>query len=143
MKKIISILVLCMTFSTAVFAEDAAGDVKVFVNGIELKSDAKIVNGRTVLPMRDVFEKLGAEVTWIEADKLIFAVKDDLFITMQIGTPKMSVQSIESDDNRVIALDAAPFIDGGYTMIPVRAVAEALNADVDWSDETRTVNITK
>ena len=81
-------------------------------------------------------------MTWAGDDKLIFATKGKTFITMKIGVPQMVVQTTDSDESEVITLDTAPFIDSDYTLIPVRAVAEALSADVDWIDETRTVVIT-
>ena len=72
----------------------------------------------------------------------IFATKGNSLITLQIGTPTMSVQTTDSSANNIVTLDTAPYIDGDYTLVPVRAVAEALSAQVDWSDETQTVSIT-
>lgn len=94
-----------------------------------------------MLPMRSIFEKLGADVSWAGADQLIFATKGNKFITLKIGVPKMSVQSTESADNQVTELDAAPFIDSDYTLVPVRAIAESLDTDVQWNEEARTVAI--
>ena len=105
-----------------------------------------IVTGNTfnihnMLPMRAMYETLGAQVTWKDADKIIFATKANKFITMKIGVPKVVVQTTDSSENTVIELDCEPFIDSGYTLIPVRAAAEALDARVDWSEDTRTANI--
>ena len=49
------------------------------VNGKVLATDVapQLVNDRTMFPMRAIFEALGAKVTWIEQDELIFAVKND------------------------------------------------------------------
>ncbi len=144
MKKIILAVILSISaiLQTAVFAEN--DEITVTINGEKLESPipAQIINERTMLPMRSVFETLGAKVTWAGDDKLIFATKGKIFITMKIGVPQMVVQTTDSDESEVITLDTAPFIDSDYTLIPVRAVAEALSADVDWIDETRTVVIT-
>lgn len=130
-----------MIFSTAAFAADNEITVTVDGNVLSTPIPAQIVNGRTMLPMRSIFEKLGADVSWAGADQLIFATKGNKFITLKIGVPKMSVQSTESADNQVTELDAAPFIDSDYTLAPVRAIAESLDADVQWNEETRTVAI--
>lgn len=130
-----------MIFSTAAFAADNEITVTVDGNVLSTPIPAQIVNGRTMLPMRSIFEKLGADVSWADADQLIFATKGNKFITLKIGVPKMSVQSTESADNQVTELDAAPFIDSDYTLVPVRAIAESLDADVQWNEETRTVAI--
>lgn len=144
MKKIILAVILSISaiLQTAVFAEN--DEITVTINGEKLESPipAQIINERTMLPMRSVFETLGAKVKWAGDDKLIFATKGKTFITMKIGVPQMVVQTTDSDESEVITLDTAPFIDSDYTLIPVRAVAEALSADVDWIDETRTVVIT-
>ena len=55
----------------------------------------------------------------------------------------MSVQKIGSSENITTELDTAPYLFNGRTMVPVRAVAEALDAKVEWDDATWTVIITK
>ena len=143
MNKIITYIVLCaaMIFSSAALAAD--NEITVTVDGEPLDTPipAQIVSDRTMLPMRAVFETLGAKVDWVGTDKIIFATKGNKFITMKIGVPKVVVQTTDSSENTVIELDCAPFIDSDYTLVPVRAVAEALDARVDWSEDTRTANI--
>lgn len=131
-----------MIFPSAAFAAD--GEITVTIDGETLNTPipAQIVNNRTMLPMRSIFEKLGAVVTWAGADQLIFAAKGNTFITLKIGVPQMSVQTTESTENKIIELDTAPFIENNYTLVPVRAVAESLSANVEWNGETKTVAIT-
>ncbi len=141
-KKIISSsLIFLMIFSNMAFAENK---VTVKLNGEIIKTpiEAKLVNDRTMLPMRAVFESMGAKVTWFDTDKIIFATKDDKIITLKIGESVMSVQSALNDEKEVIPLDVAPFIENDHTLVPVRAVAEALEAKVDWEKESYTVIIT-
>lgn len=131
-----------MIFSSAAFA--ANNEITVTINGEILNTPipAQIVNNRTMLPMRSIFEKLGAVVTWVDADRLIFATKGNTFITLKIGVPQMSVQTTESTENKITELDTAPFIESDYTLVPVRAIAESLNANVEWNGETKIVAIT-
>ena len=135
-------LCLAALFSSA-YGEEA--EITVKINGETLKTPiaAKIINDRTMLPMRSVFETLGANVEWAEADQLICATKGNKLITLKIGYPKIVIQTTESDKSEVLELETAPFIDGDYTLVPVRAVAESLDAKVDWDGETNTVLITK
>ena len=144
MKKFILSIALCIAFILPQSAFAADGEITVTVNGETLNTPipAQIVNGRTMLPMRSIFERLGAVVTWVDADKLIFATKGNTFITLKIGVPQMSVQTTESAENKVTELDTAPFIENDYTLVPVRAVAESLNANVEWIEESKTVAIT-
>ena len=93
MRKLLIAVVLCvMVFSQNVFANN----ITVKVNGSVLYSPVptQIVNDRTVLPMSAIFERLGADVEWIEQERMIFATKDDLFIVMQIDNNKMAVEKI-------------------------------------------------
>lgn len=140
MKKIlISLSAILMTLSLTAHAQD----VTVKVNGsvLEPPVPAQIVNDRTMLPMRSIFERLGAQVTWLEEDRIIVATKDKSLIVMQIDNTKMSVQNILSDEVTEILLDSPPFIQNDSTMVPVRAVAETLGAKVEWDPETYTVTI--
>ena len=129
-----------MLFGTCAYARD----ISVTINGEPLVTDVAptIVNDRTMLPMRAIFEALGAEVEWVGEDSLIFATKGTSLITMKIGMPKMNVQKIDAEAPIIVDLDTAPYIQDDRTMVPVRAIAEAFEAEVDWIDETSTVVIT-
>lgn len=129
-----------MLFGTCAYARD----ISVTINGEPLVTDVAptIVNDRTMLPMRAIFEALGAEVEWVGEDSLIFATKGTSIITMKIGMPKMNVQKIDAEAPIIVDLDTAPYIQDDRTMVPVRAIAEAFEAEVDWIDETSTVVIT-
>ncbi len=142
MRKYILSLVLLLTL-LSVNAHAEIKEVTVKVNDIKVESPvpAQIVNDRTMLPMRSIFERIGARVTWMESEKIIFATKDSLLITMQIDNTIMSVQQIENDEIIKIELDSPPFIVNGSTLVPVRAVAESLGYNVEWNSQTYTVDI--
>lgn len=155
MKKIIVTFILVMTvFTSTGFAEDtlliapaptvtAQKDIDVIVNGKTLELDVApiIVNDRTMVPMRAIFEALGAKVDWIPTGRIIIATKDELMITMQIDNMNMVIETTNSTEKEVLTLDAAPFILNDRTLVPARAVSEALKAKVDWIAETRTVTV--
>lgn len=140
MKKIIS-TILAVVMLTGIFALPASAEDKVTVllNGEELVFDvpAQILDGRTMVPMRKIFESMGAVVYWEGETKTILANKDDIHVVMQIDNTTMFV----NDDE--ITLDVPPQLIGGRTLVPARAVAESLKAKVDWEPATKTVIITE
>lgn len=140
MKKKILLLICVMVFSQTVFADDIV--IKVDGEVLNTPAAAKLVNDRTMLPMRSIFEKLGAEVTWFDNDQIIFVSRENTLIVMQIGNSQLTIQKSNTNEKQTITLDTVPYIDGDYTYVPVRAVAEALDANVDWVDEEQTVLIT-
>lgn len=140
-KYILSLVLLFTVLSLNVYAQ--AKDVTVKVNNIVVESPvaAQIINDRTMLPMRSIFERVGANVSWIEEERIIIATKGKKLITMQIDNPMMSVQSITNDEIVKIELDSPPIIKDDSTIVPVRAVAESLGYSAEWDAQTYTVNI--
>lgn len=137
----ISALILALSANIAgVFASDP---VTVIINGTALPSNsgAAIVNGRTLLPMRAIYEALGAEVSWDGETKSIMALTDDIGVLMTIGSSTMTYGEI-GGNAVTVELDTPPVISEGRTLIPARAAAEALGCKVDWDASTRTVTIT-
>lgn len=128
--------VLFVLFSMTVSAQDTL-DIGVFIDGEEIVFDVKpaVVNQRTMVPMRFIFEHLGAEVTWIPEENGIRAATETLDIYMQLGAAQITV------NGTVIPLDVAPFATDGRTLVPLRAVAEAFSADVAWDQATTSVII--
>lgn len=143
MKKIfVAVLAFALLFSFTVFAE---GDIKITVNGKELVSDVppEIVEGRTFVPMRAVFEALGANVTWQAEQQLIMATEGSKIMVLKIGSDLLNVCDVATGETKDITLDVAPYINSGRTLVPVRAVSEALGALVSWDGDARLVTVEK
>jgi len=102
---------------------------------VSLDAPPVIKNGRTLIPVRFISEALGAEITWDPVFQVIDIVLGNDTIRLQIG------KSFASVNNKKIAIDTAPIIDHGRTMVPVRFISEALGAEVVWDDATKTVTI--
>ena len=111
--------------------------ISVYVNGTELTLDVPpmLENDRTLVPMRAIFEALGAEVSWYPEDRTIVAVRGGTTVFMQVDDWYMAV------NDEWIALDAPPRIVNDRTLIPLRAVAEALGAQVGWDEATQTATV--
>ena len=111
--------------------------IPVYINNTELCFDIDpiIVDGRTLVPMRDVFEALGATVTWSGEHETATAKKGETTVTVQIGADTMR------KNNQIISLDVPAMLHLNRTLVPVRAVSEAFSAKVQWDNEERAVYI--
>ncbi|MDR0469121.1 MAG: copper amine oxidase N-terminal domain-containing protein [Peptococcaceae bacterium] len=139
---ILVILINAVAFPAAAQSDIAdISDIKVTINGVELSFDVppQIIDGRTLVPMRGVFEALGADVNWDASEQTITATKEDIIIIMKINDTFLSVRGGASSKD--IILDVPPQLIDSRTLVPVRAVAESLDADVVWNGEIQTVEI--
>jgi len=140
MKKLIPLLlVFCMMFSLFAYASD----ISIVVDGKTLQPDVPpiIVEGRTMVPMRIIFEELGADVTWIPESQMIRATYKEKIIDLMIDAKVLMLCNIAKGEIQRIELDVAPFIQDGRTLIPLRFISENLGYKVDWNGETQTVTI--
>ena len=142
MKKIaktitLSALMLCL-FTVPVNGQFSSAEVKVVINGFRQEYEASpiIQNGRVLVPLRGIFEDLGASVEWEPTTKTIKASKGKTKLDIQIGSKTARI------NGQSIGLDAEPIIIDGRTRIPLRFVSESLGAKVEWQADVRTVNIT-
>lgn len=94
------------------------------------------IEGNTMVPMRAIFERLGAEVKWNNEERSVTAVKGGTAIYLAIDSRNATVNG-----KPVELVIAAQLVDSN-TMVPIRFVSEALEAKVDWIDATQTVVIT-
>ena len=110
-------------------------------NGTAMTLDVPpyIDSGRTLVPVRAISEGLGADVQWDAATRVVtlnFQGFDGAHVvSMTIGEVAYRI------DGKSAWMDVAPVIVGGRTFVPLRAVSEALGAQVDWNADTRTVQV--
>ena len=128
--------------NTTVAVQQAAtvnNAITVTINNVPVPMDVAPVveNGRTLVPLRAIFEALGAEVDWQQSTQTVTAVRGDMTVSLTIGSNVL----IRNADR--IVLDVPAKIVDGRTLVPVRAVSEAFGAAVDWDPSTRTVKITE
>ena len=112
-------------------------EISVMINGKKLDFDQPpiIVDGRTLVPLRGIFEELGATVDWNPQKQKVTAVKDKTEIEITIG------DNILYKNGHHIALDVPAQIVNDRTLVPVRAVSEAFGCDVGWNEKIRTVTV--
>lgn len=113
------------------------GKKTALVNGERRPLDSApfLLNGRTMLPFRFLGEALGARVDWEAGTKTVTYSLGRTAISLRIGSATALV------NGRPVALDAAPVLKDGRTMVPVRFVGEGLGARVDWDEKTKTITV--
>jgi len=139
MKKLTSlILTILMLAGMLSIPALAAEDVSVYLFGEKLSFDVppQIINGRTLVPMRKIFEELGATVDWDKDTRTVTSVRGDKTIILTIDSNTMYV------NGEAVTLDTAPCIVKSKTMVPARAVSESFDLKVGWDNSTRSVLIT-
>lgn len=135
-KKLLSALCAAsMTFAVA--SPAMADDITVLLDGNAIEFDVApiIENDRTLVPLRAIFEALGAQVEWDGENETVISAKGNNICVLQIGG-KMFVNGVEKE------LDVPAKIVEDRTLVPLRAVSEAYECKVDWNGDTRTVTIT-
>ena len=151
MKRILTIIttvaIMLIAMSATAFA--AANEITVTIDGERVVFDGQqpiIQDGRTLVPIRGVFEKLGFDVEWIPDEKddllhFVFLTTEDITISVGIGASRFSIWNNNNDAER-IELDVPARIINGRTMLPLRALIEAIGHEIDWNGATQTVIIT-
>ena len=116
----------------------AAADpaVTVYVDEKKLDQAGVMLNGATLVPMRSIFEALGASVKWEGSTRSITATKDETEIILTLGKG----QAYINGELKNLSTPAASV--GGTTMVPQRFIGEALGAEVKWEGATRTARVT-
>lgn len=138
MKKIIS-LIFAVSIMLSGLCAHCAGEnaVTVYVDGVKINFDVDpiIENGRTLVPMRYIFEALGATVEWRSETSTAVAKKGEDTIEISIGS-----NFIYKNGNPT-ELDVGAKLLNGRTLVPARAVSEGMGCDVKWDADARRVII--
>ena len=126
MKKIATALIAAVLMSTPVLA------AQVEVNGNIIDAQAVIVEDRTLVPVRGIFEELGYTVDYDNVTKTATLTRGSSVVSMTAGNMYFTA------DGQEITPEVPQQIIEGSFMLPLRAVGEAIGADVDWDADTKT-----
>jgi len=153
------LLTLMIAFCTVTIPANAEDNIKVVLNGKELSFDVppQLIDDCTMVPMRVIFEALGADVYWDDSSEWGFAgydsvqmitvVKNELKILMGVDQTEIFkiVGYVDGEFADIwkgiesIELDVPPQVIDGIILVPVRAISEALGIDIDLDDDISTV----
>lgn len=161
---IFSIFILSVIHFNFVSAEPE--NVSVEVNGVPLELDVApvIENGRTLVPVRAICEALGCEVEYSGGSQIAYETSNQCFDTSGV-VDTFDVSELSSDNITITfgeqiimfnltlksvsingfaePIDTAPRIINGRTLVPLRALSEALGANVVWEEPLKKVLINK
>jgi alpha-tubulin suppressor-like RCC1 family protein len=126
------------TTPTVPSAPGAGGGISVLLNGSPMTFDVQpqLMNGRTMVPLRAIFEAMGAEIEWDGTTRTATATRGDTVVVLTIGSTSPTV------NGQVVPIDQPGVIVDGRTLAPLRFVAEAFGGSVEWDGATRTATIT-
>lgn len=116
----------------------AAKEVKIEIDGkamVPKDMPAVIIDGRTMLPMRQIAQELGCEVNWNEAAKQIYVMRGSDIIVFTVDS------KTGYENGKEFTMDVPATIVNDRTMLPVRALADALHLNIKWDDPNRIVSI--
>ncbi|MGE0494775.1 MAG: copper amine oxidase N-terminal domain-containing protein [Vulcanimicrobiota bacterium] len=115
----------------------AQSRIETELNGRTLHFDQSPImqDGRVMVPLRGIFESLGADVLYQPAQRTIKATGNGNTVELTLGSQRASI------NGRSVYLDVPADTISGRTMVPLRFVSEAMGADVRWLPATRTVAI--
>ena len=141
MKKILclvlTLLLIVSSFAfQTVFADN--DNIKIVINGEEKTFDQMpvMISNRVLVPLRAIFETLGAKVSWNNETNTATGVRNDKQVKITIGDQTAKV------NGKAVSLDVGAMLINDRTMVPVRFIAESLGADVKWIDSENKVDIT-
>ena len=112
-------------------------EIRVTVNEKEMQLDqpAMIKDGIVLVPLRSIFEALGAEIIWDEASQTVTATKGEEKIKVQIGSSILNKNGTEID------LGYPALLEGERTMVPLNAIEEGLGVTAAWNGDALQVTI--
>ncbi len=135
MKKLTSILALA---AVAVAGSASAQTIRATVDGERVnfpEAQPMMQHYHVMVPVRGVFERMGADVTWNQDSQSISARRGNDRVRMTINSRRATI------NDREVEMETAPMIYNGSTLVPLRFISEAFGASVFWVEATRTVEI--
>lgn len=138
MKKLILVSLITLLIILSSISAMSETVISVYLDGQKMQFDQNpvIENGYTLVPMRSIFEALGANVTWEQSTKSVYAEKGTRNMVITVDN-KEAVVNRES-----YTLDAPARNLNGRVLVPLRFIGEQLGLNVNWDGNTKTVYLT-
>ncbi len=131
------LLLFCVFIFGLSMTSYAQAPISVYLNGEVMKFDQNPImdNGHTLVPLRSIFEALGADVKWDSALQQVTGKRDDTEIKLIVG------QATATVDGETVKLDASAKLINGSTFVPLRFIAESLCAIVSYDEKKNEIDI--
>ena len=133
-----ALLIISSLSIVSVDQTSAATNISIYLDGTKqsYSNKALIKNGSTLVPLRGIFESLGATVNWNQTTKTIDAKKGNTTVWLKIGSTTTKV------NGKNVTISVPAQVVSGSTLVPLRFISEALGAKVDWNQTSKTIKIT-
>jgi len=144
MKKALFLSLMMALVLAIALPANAAEDIQIFIDGELLFCDVPpiIIEGRTLVPLRAIFEALDMTVDYDPTTKIIIGTSTERRIELQVNSTATSVTDMGTGIITSMTLDVPAQIIASRTLVPVRFVSESTGAGVYWDGPTRTVYVT-
>lgn len=151
MKSKIVSAILSISVLVTLCAYQCAADEKVTVelDGKEIAFDVnpQIIDGRTMVPLRKIFEEIGALVKWDGDTQTVSARKSSKTVTFSVGSSELTLDTGKTDGDgnpvtETVELDVPAQIVSDRTLVPVRAISESFGLTAEWDEDNQRVIIT-
>ncbi|GGF89569.1 hypothetical protein GCM10010912_38380 [Paenibacillus albidus] len=125
------------TQAAATTPASASAVEAIYLDGQPFRTEIQpqLMDGTVMVPMRGLFEELGAEISWNNHTKTVSAAKGKRVFTYRIGERTADINGTS------ISVNVPGQITGGYTLMPLRIISETFGGTVKWEAATRTVRI--
>ncbi len=140
----ITVIALSIALTFCIFSTAGAAP-RVILDGQDMTSGSQelifdvppiIQKSQVLVPLRVIFEALGASVQWDATNQIVTAVKDDTEIQLVIdGQAYINGEPVD--------LSAPADIINGRVMVPLRFVSEAYDCQVNWDGASQTITIVR
>ena len=150
MKKILSVI-LCLSLAASLLigaTSVSADEISVELDGNPIEFDVKpeIIDGRTMVPLRKIFEEIGATVKWDNDTQTVSARKNKKTITLSVDSADLQIDKGDTDEGgnpiyETVTLEVPAQIVSGRTLVPARAISESFGLNVDWDEDNQKVII--
>lgn len=135
-----TMLIVCLLgilpgITTAADADQKPLKVFVDTKQISFQIEPQIINGTTLVQFRPLFEAMGMEVKWDEANRLVTGSKSGLTLSLHIGDLEATV------NGKKVELSQSAQIMNGSTMVPLRFIGESSDAIVHWDPVNREITV--
>lgn len=133
---ILCLAMLMTMLAVPVFAAEPAASVVIDGKTVSFDVAPANENGRLLVPLRAIFEQMGAKVDWDAATQTATAIKGDTKVVIAIGSVEPTV------NGKVSKLDVAAKLVDGRTLAPMRFVCEAFGGKVEWDGDKKIASVT-
>lgn len=130
-----SVIILFFLFlSIPSFSEDVI-QVQIDQTPVVFETPPEIVGNTLMVPMKEFFEAMGAQVLWVESERMVIAYKDNTHLKLQID------KNVAFQNGNKFFLSQNPVVRNGHTLVPLQVIGETFNMNPIWDEKTKILSL--